>query len=257
MDPAVATVIELQQTDQSLAELTAQRDAVPGRIAAVEAQLNNFLRAYEEHQRRLADNLKARREMEGDIQAVRDKIARHKDQLYEVKKNDQYKAMLHEIAGEEQNIRKIEDRIIENMEEAEQHAQYVQDAAAKLDGEKARVTAEVGQLRSERQMAEEQRERMDERRRALAASLGESALALYEKIRKARGFAVAEVRDGSCSGCHVRLRPQAYNEVRQSNSLHTCETCGRILYYVEPAAASEEAAKAASDFRAGTRVEMS
>ncbi|HEV2176898.1 MAG TPA: C4-type zinc ribbon domain-containing protein [Terriglobia bacterium] len=257
MDPAVSTVIELQQTDQNLASLTAQRDAVPGRIAAVEAQLNDFLHAYEEHQRGLAANQKARREMEADIQAVREKIARHKDQLYEVKKNDQYKAMLHEIEGEEQNIRKIEDRVLENMEEAEQHAQYVKDAAAKLDGEKARVAAEVKQLQSERHAAEEERNRMEERRRALAASLGESVLALYEKTRKARGFAVAEVREGSCSGCHVRLRPQAYNEVRQSNSLHTCETCGRILYYVEPAAASEDTAKAAVDFRAGTRVQMS
>ena len=257
MDPAVATVIELQQTDQSLAELAAKRDAIPGRIAAVEAQLNDFLHAYEEHQRGLAANQKARREMEADIQAVRDKISRHKGQLYEVKKNDQYKAMLHEIAGEEQNIRKIEDRILENMEEADAHTQYVKDAAAKLDSEKARVAADVTQLNNERQLAEEEQRRMEERRRTLAATLGEPALALYEKIRKARGRAVAEVRDGSCSGCHVRLRPQAYNEVRQGNSLYTCETCGRILYYVEPIPASDETAKAAGDFRAGTRVEMS
>jgi hypothetical protein len=46
--------------------------------------------------------------------------------------------------------------------------------------------------------------------------------------------ALAEVRDGCCTACNVRLRPQAYNEVRTSQAVVTCESCNRILYYLEP-----------------------
>jgi uncharacterized protein len=49
-----------------------------------------------------------------------------------------------------------------------------------------------------------------------------------------KGIAVAEARDGLCSVCHVRLRPQIYNEVRRNESLHQCESCTRILYYAAP-----------------------
>jgi len=42
------------------------------------------------------------------------------------------------------------------------------------------------------------------------------------------------VREGSCTGCNVRLRPQVYNEVRTNQAVMTCESCGRILFYIEP-----------------------
>jgi ribonuclease HI len=39
--------------------------------------------------------------------------------------------------------------------------------------------------------------------------------------------------------CNVRLRPQRYNEIRNSDEIMTCENCSRILYYVQPPTAEE------------------
>ena len=55
---------------------------------------------------------------------------------------------------------------------------------------------------------------------------------------------VAEARDGHCTECHVRLRPQHYNEVRRNDSLIQCESCLRILYYAPPADAAQAQADA-------------
>ena len=46
------------------------------------------------------------------------------------------------------------------------------------------------------------------------------------------GDGVAEARDGLCTVCHVRLRPQIFNEVRRNDGLHQCDSCTRILYFV-------------------------
>jgi predicted nucleic acid-binding Zn-ribbon protein len=68
--------------------------------------------------------------------------------------------------------------------------------------------------------------------------LSESTRNLYQRIRQARrGLAVAEVREGLCTACNVLLRPQVYNDVRTNEVLLTCENCGRIIHYVEPAPA--------------------
>ncbi len=62
---------------------------------------------------------------------------------------------------------------------------------------------------------------------------------LFERVAHGRrGIAVAEARDGLCTVCHVRLRPQMFNEVRRNDGLHQCDSCTRILYYVGPAAGS-------------------
>jgi uncharacterized protein len=58
---------------------------------------------------------------------------------------------------------------------------------------------------------------------------------LFERVAHGRkGIAVAEARDGLCTLCHVRLRPQKFNEVRRNDGLHQCDSCTRILYYVPP-----------------------
>ena len=241
--PELKTVIELQQVDLRIAELTLQIDASPSQIQTLETQLSDFLRAHEERKVRLSANQKERRELEAEVQAVQAKISKHKDQLYQVKTNEQYRAMLKEIEGEEENIRKIEDKTLERMLEAEALQKQVQDAAARLEGEKARVGAEKNRLESARQAAEGERSQLRARRATLADGLSVAVRETYERVaRGRRGVAVAEVRDGFCTGCNVRLRPQIYNDIRAKESILTCESCSRILYYVEPAPEEIDAA---------------
>jgi uncharacterized protein len=236
LHPDLKTAIELQQVDRRAAELDARIAALPAEIKALESQLSDFLHAHEERKHRLAANQRERKEMEGEIQAIQARISKHKDQLYQVKTNDQYKAMLKEIENEEGEIRKIEDRILEEMMEAEELQKRVTEAAARLEGEKARVAREVHALEAAKESAENERRGLLAHRQELGAALSAEVLELYERVRRGRnGLAVAQVRDGFCIGCHVMLRPQRYNDVRQNAAILTCESCQRILYYVEPA----------------------
>lgn len=248
MHPDLATVKELQEVDRTIADLTSRIDAIPSQIKKIEDQLNAFLHNHEEHKNRLAANQKERRDLDAEIQMIRSKISKHRDQLYEVKTNEAYRTMLHEIEGEETKIRGIEDQVLEKMVEADQLDRLVREAAARLEGEKQRVAAEKKQLEAERAGDDALRREAEGRRHTLASALSPTTLRVYEKTRKSRGTAVVQVVDGSCGGCHVVLRPQFYNEVRSSDALLTCESCGRILFYVPPSMGE--------DMGEGTRVAM-
>jgi predicted nucleic acid-binding Zn-ribbon protein len=81
------------------------------------------------------------------------------------------------------------------------------------------------------------------------------ALSLFEHVSKHRkGLALSEAREGLCSQCHVRLRPQVYNDVRRNDSLIQCESCSRILYYLAvPGVANQPSAGApAANVEPGT-----
>ncbi|MGH9325519.1 MAG: zinc ribbon domain-containing protein [Terriglobia bacterium] len=247
MHADLKTLMELQQVDQTCAQLTSRIESSPLEIQALKDQLDRFLHTLEERKGRLSASQKERRELDGDLEAIKLKIAKHKDQLYAVKTNEQYRAMLKEIDGEEANLRKTEDLILEKMVEAEQLDKLVLEASSHLDSEKARVESEIQKLGSISKEAEEERAGLLRRRQELAATLGDEILAHYERLRRGRnGIVMAEVRDGLCMGCHVRLRPQAYNEVRSSDILLTCETCNRILYYNGLPEVQEAGASAAS-----------
>ncbi len=244
MHPDLEKVIELQQLDTRIAELDAQIDSLPSQIKNLEDQLQEFIHAHEERQQRLAANQKERRDLEAETQTIQARISKHKDQIYEVKTNEQYKAMLKEIEGEEAKVRTIEDQILEKMIEAEQLETQIRDAAARLDSEKARVAQEVEQLRTLRQADVEERDGLLARRKADESAVDGHVLDLYERVRKIRkGVAIATVRDGLCTACNVLLRPQLFNEARNNQAVLTCENCDRILYYVEPPPPVEEDAE--------------
>jgi predicted nucleic acid-binding Zn-ribbon protein len=52
------------------------------------------------------------------------------------------------------------------------------------------------------------------------------------------GFALAEARDWKCLACRMTIRPQVFNDIRKGDSIITCESCGRILYFKVEAAAN-------------------
>jgi predicted nucleic acid-binding Zn-ribbon protein len=76
-------------------------------------------------------------------------------------------------------------------------------------------------------------------REKLVAEIDRHVLAIFETTAKGRkGVAVAEAKDGLCTICHVRLRPQVFNEVRKNESIIQCDSCRRILYFAGNSEAS-------------------
>jgi predicted nucleic acid-binding Zn-ribbon protein len=237
--PDLKNIIELQQVDLKVAELTKRIESLPAQVHSLQSQLDELIHAQEERQKQLAANQKERRDLDGDIKVIQEKIGRHKDQLYQVKTNEQFRAMTKEIEGEEAKVHAIEDQLLEKMLEAEDIQRAFQEAAVCLNGEKARVAVEIAQLESERRVDDEERVQLQARRNEIQSGLSESTRNLYERIRHARrGIAVVQVREGLCTACNVLLRPQVYNEVRTNEAVLTCENCGRIIYYLEPAPAA-------------------
>jgi predicted nucleic acid-binding Zn-ribbon protein len=186
---------------------------------------------------RIAADQAARREVEKDLAAVQSRLSKFKGQLMEVKTNKEYQAMQKEMAVAEQEVRAHEDRLLEHMERAETFAAELKAAETQLKAEQAGAAKEHKALDAERAQLEQELARLTEARAAVTSKLSREALSLFERIAHGRkGVAVAEARDGLCTVCHVRLRPQVFNEVRRNDGLHQCDSCTRILYYVPSAA---------------------
>jgi uncharacterized protein len=75
-------------------------------------------------------------------------------------------------------------------------------------------------------------------RSAVIATLAPEALSVFELVsRRRNGVAMAEAKDGICTICHVRLRPQVFNTVLRNEAVLQCDSCNRILYFIPPTAA--------------------
>jgi predicted nucleic acid-binding Zn-ribbon protein len=231
MLPDIDKLLELQVADKEIRKLQEEVAALPKRVAVIEQKLAGT-KAHLEKVRAAAKGDEAnRKKFEANIKDLQGKISKYRDQSLDVKTNEQYKALLHEIQFAEQEIRLNEDRILEVMVNVDAREKEVKAAEAELRAETAEIENEKEQAR--RVTAEDQKKlsELNGKRDALRHGISEDLLRHYERVMKFRGSGLAEVRDHKCMGCQVMLRPQTYNEVRNAEKVMICESCQRIYYY--------------------------
>jgi predicted nucleic acid-binding Zn-ribbon protein len=236
MHPDLERLIRLQSLDLELQQLHRTVETEADRRQAVEAELEQQRVALAAIRDRLAQNQQARRAIEKDLAQVQTRLSRYKDQLMAVKTNKEYHAMQTEIAAAEAEVRKFEDQVLESMVEGEELAAELRTAEQNVARATADARAAVERLEAETRGARERLVTAGHARAELATALPRATLAMFETIASRRGTAVVEARDGHCSVCHVRLRPQMFQEVRRNDAIHQCDSCQRILYYVPPVA---------------------
>src|SRR5579883_45135 len=228
MLPDLQLAVRLQDLDNRVAELTREIAALPKHTHEIEKKLEIHERKLEADRAALSANQKERKQMEGEIQVQEQKISKLRGQMLDAKTNEQYRAFQNEIEFCEKEIRKAEDRQLELMQEAEPLERKVKDSEAKLKEEQAKVEIEKNTVRDRTAENKGFLEHLVQERETVAKAISPRVYSLYDRIRKKYGNAIAEGTQGTCTGCHMALRPQFFQELKRGDQLMTCESCGRI-----------------------------
>jgi len=243
MSPDLQRLIDLQRLESALADARARIAAHPQRLAEADAQLASANDVLESAKNRLKDNQEARRTLDKDIALYQGRLSKFRDQQSAVKTNKEYQALGHEIETAQKDLGGVEEKVIERMVEADTIAADVKQAEALFAVRKKEIDAQKKQLGDELASVETTLKSATEERAALLKQIDPRLISTFEQVARVRkGIAVtAATRDGLCSVCHVRLRPQVFQLVRQNDTIIQCDSCQRILYYVPPPPPAEGA----------------
>ena len=234
MNADLDRLIRLQQLETTADEARRKIADHPARAQQLEEQLRSARERVADAKARLGEAQERRRADEKEVATIQTRLAKYKDQLLEVKTNREYQAMLHEIEAAQNDIRTREDRILEIMMETDELNAAIKKNEAELKGAEKDVAAARAVLDAELAELQSEIDKTGAERKALVAQIDRRVLGIFETTAKGRkGVAVAEARNGLCTICHVRLRPQVFNEVRKNESIIQCDSCRRILYFVD------------------------
>jgi predicted nucleic acid-binding Zn-ribbon protein len=205
----------------------------PDRQRALEARVEEARLKVGAAKERLADNQTARRAIEKDVAMHQGRLSKFREQAMAVKTNQEYHAIQHEIAFADAEVKKLEEKILEGMLEADDLTTAMKASEAALAATVKDADSETRALAAENTELTQSLETIAGERSALTAGLTANVLALFELVaRRRNGVAIAEARDGICTICHVRLRPQVFNTVRRNEDILQCDHCNRILYFM-------------------------
>jgi predicted nucleic acid-binding Zn-ribbon protein len=231
MLPDIENLLKLQDTDKEIRRLQDEVAEFPKRVAVIEQKLAGTRAQLEKAQTAVKADEANRRKFDTAISDLRGKISKNRDQSLDVKTNDQYKALLHEIQFAEKEISSNEDKILELMVNADARDKEVKAAQAELKAETAEIEAEKEQARQTTAADEKLLTEWRAKRDQIRSGIKEDLLRHFERVSKFRGSGISEVRDQKCMACRVMLRPQTYNEIRSGTQVIVCDSCQRILYF--------------------------
>ncbi len=237
MHPAIPRLVELQRVDHQIAVLRAELESFPKRIRETDSKLTGaraeLASAKEAHAQIIAE----RKKFEFEVQQWKDRAQKYRDQSSAVKTNEAYRALQHEIANAEAEVAKAEDRQLEVMMNAEEAERRGKIAESRLKEAEQSAATERKAIEAQAAEKKNQLEAVNAERENIIAPVPEELRELYARIAKRHnGTAMAEARDGQCRGCGMRVLPHTLQELctETSEEVFRCESCGLILYTLEP-----------------------
>lgn len=228
----LSPLIALQKLDLRVMEINNQRRKIPERLQAVESPLREAQQLLQQTSAAMEILVKERRSHEKDLEAHEAHTEKMKSRLSELKSNKEYQAHLFEIEVANKKKGDFEEKILLCMEKIEQLQQTAKEAQAKVSVvEKAFAQEKLVLDELEKKLSTELADLVSQQQ-AHSAHVEKGLLSRYNAIKAARkDQALAEIKEGTCSGCRLQLPPQLISEVKRAEDLQTCPYCRRMLYW--------------------------
>ncbi len=227
----IEILIKLQELDSRIYKIKAELKESPEQIYRHEKIFNEKTQVVKKLEDELKKNQLKHKEKELELGSREDNIKKQKTQLFQVKSNKEYNTLQMEIEKIKADNSILEEQIIIILEEIDK-------VKGLLNAEKEKLALEEKKFKEEKAKIElrvkELNQEIDalncQRKQVIGAGIKKDVMALYERILENKGeFAIVQVKNDSCSGCCMSIRPQTVNELRLGK-LVTCESCARILY---------------------------
>jgi uncharacterized protein len=237
MLPELEALLTLQGHDIRLIEARRKLAGIPGRKTALEAAAAVAREALDRAKRDLEAFRLARRTLEKEVEGIQAETLKLERQLFDVKTNQEYQAMLHQIEGLKRTRSDTETKILESFDREEQAQEAVAESERRVKAEEVKQKEGEAALEKEQAELEQAIHSITQDRESVKPSIPPPLLHRYDRVAQNRnGIGVAEIRKDACGACFRTLTPQALQEAKRNDSVLTCESCGRILVWTEASA---------------------
>jgi uncharacterized protein len=231
MLPVIENLLILQDRDRKLSKVQDELARIGPERQELQSKLTSSQGALDAAKHRVKLLETERKKLELDVDAKKQLIDKYSVQQFQSKKNEEYRALAHEIETCKAAIVKLEDQQIELMEQIEAAQKEVASANQVASEAKKAIDSRLGDIAlSEGNLTKELSELKSDRE-TLAAVVDESTRSKYERLLKQKGQSVVGIQHGVCGGCHMQLSRSILVLCQADQEIVTCTNCGRILYY--------------------------
>lgn len=227
----LATLVELQEVDSQIYSLNEEKRLKPGELESLKANFEAKKQDLANLEKSALDLQKEKKDRELELASKEENMKKLQAQLYQLKTNKEYNAMLGQIQDAKADASLIEDKILESLEKIDK-------VKAGIDSEKKNLQQAEQVFNTEKNKIEDRIKEIDDRlaqldsqRSQIIPKIEKKILTQYERILKNRdGLAIVRIKNNTCMGCNMHTPPQVINLIQMYERIMICEVCNRILF---------------------------
>jgi uncharacterized protein len=226
------TLLRLQDLDLQIEALKAREQEIPKQKGKFDIRRKRLAEELADREKMYKALMVEQKECEVEVEQKQGQIKKYDQQLFAVKKNEEYQALLHEMDMLKKQVAIKEERVISIMVDLDDAKARLEEDRKRIDAELKDIDRQCALIDAELGEAVLEREKLEKQIAPLAAGVKPDVLNRYRRIRSSKGTgpAVVPLSGEGCSGCHMRVPPQTVNELLGGSQQLICNYCGRMLY---------------------------
>lgn len=233
MEEYIARLLDLQDLDRRIDRLKAEIDSIPAEIAIHRKDMEGHRSRFDEQKEALEKARGEQKKLAEERASGVARISDYKSRLLTLKTNQEYSAMLNQIAHSESMVDQTDDRILEAMYLEDDLKQSVERAEKERDRALRRSEKREELLSGKLKELEAELEQLIAERKEAASRTDTKHLKRYEKTREnGHREAVAGIRNGACGSCLTKIPPQSAVEI-MGGSTFLCPICGSFVVWTQ------------------------
>ena len=228
----IQRIVSLQKIDSHLQDIAELLGDLPRKVDALKNEESALIKSVEDGKTRIKELELEINKFDGKMTDIKEKIDKHKDQLFLVTTNKQYDALQYEIDHLKAGLDDIETKTLEYTEEKETLEERIKSEEENLDTLSKDLIERREKLEVLMNESSEKKTKLELQRDNKRKDIENTTLSRYDRIHTARkGLSVVHVLGTACGGCGAFIPPQIISEVKAEKGSHTCDSCSRFLYW--------------------------
>jgi len=228
----IEKLLILQDRDRQLGKVQEELARIAPERQELQSRLSGSQNALEAAKHKVKQLESDRKKLELDVDAKKQLIDKYSIQQFQTKKNEEYRALAHEIETCKAAIQKLDDQQIELMEQIEVGQKEVSAANQVAAEAKKAIDSRVADINLREANLKKEQAELQSNRGELADAVDEAARSKYERLLKQKGQSiVVGIQHGVCGGCHMQLSRSVIVGCQADQEIVSCPNCSRILYY--------------------------
>jgi len=248
----LALLRELQNIDLQLDKFEEQKKVILDRLDENTGFLDKLVEDLDTQKSELEEIRTLQREKKDDLKDVREQHDKRRKRLHNVGSTKEFNAVEKEIEVLKKSVEQTEEELLHLAEVIETTEASIAEKEDKIVQLRESIAQDEAEAEEELAALDKEIDKLKAREDEARSDVSKRVLYKYDFIRDRRPGeeAIAAAKDSHCEGCFMALPPQQFIEIQRGETLSTCPSCQRILYYWEDALDDEpvvEVAESAAD----------